>query len=820
MFHRLGYAAVRYRWLIIAIWALALMASAPVAPRIASVLQPGGFTSPDLQSQRALDLLQRNLRYRFTSVDIIFTSNRLSVDNPRFPREANAAVAELAGWKEVYQILPFTQSPQQISRDRHAAYTIVFLNSDLDSAPNLLAELRHRLQPQPDLRTQVGGSPVFYQDIQTVSERDLRRAELIAFPFAILALLLVFRSVVAAALPAVVGGCSVAVALALIFALGHVTPLSIFILNITTLLGLGLGVDYSLFIVSRFREELPRHERVADAVATAIATAGRAVFFSGVTVSIGLAGLILFQFNMLRSVGVGGVLVVVLSILAALTLLPAVLSVLGPRINAFPVRLRWRWGRVSSEKTRFKPQRTGRPMPELQRSHEENAGSFGLFSSPAVAPRAIHAADDNRDSGLEGTGHGFWHNLAALVMRYPVQVFVPVLAVLILLGSPFLRVRLGAPDASILPTSVPSRQTYDLLETRFNIEDTTPIIIAVQANGSIFAPQNVRALYAYTQQLASDPRVAHVEDIVSLDPRITLPMYELLYKDPARIADPFVRQSVDALAAGNTTMVQVISRYPMLDARSEALVAAIRNTLPPGGMHILVDGGTAGAIDYVNTLYTDFPRAALIIMVVTYIILFLSFRSVVLPLKAIAMNILSILASYGALVYIFQEGHFHRLLNFTPLGYVEASIPILMFCALFGLSMDYEVFLLSRVKEAYDQSHDNTAGVAMGLERSGRIVTSAALIVVVVSSSFIAADMILVKAIGLGMALAVFLDATLVRGLLVPATMRLLGSVNWWLPRPLARILPGRPRLAPAPGVDLRDPQANALADSGSWPCG
>jgi RND superfamily putative drug exporter len=767
MFYRLGYAAVRYRWLIIAIWAVALLASAPAVPHVAAVLQPGGFTSPDLQSQRALDVLQRNLHYRFTSLDIIFTSSRLAASDPRFQQEADAALAGLAGWNEVYRIVSFTTNPEQIARDGHAAYSVVFLNSDPDSAPGLLSELRHRLRSQPDLQTQVGGGPVFYQDIQIVSERDLRRAELIAFPFATLALLLVFRSVVAAVLPAIVGGCSVAVALALIFALGHVTPLSIFILNITTLLGLGLGVDYSLFIVSRFREELSRSSQIADAVAESMATAGRAVFFSGVTVSIGLAGLILFQFNMLRSIGVGGVLVVVLSLLAALTLLPAVLGVVGRRINALPVRLGWR----------------GHRAPRLAQS-----------------------------SGEEG----LWHRLASFVMRYPVPVFVPVLAVLVLLGLPFLNVRLGAPDASILPVSVPSRQTYDLLRARFNMNNTTPIIIAVQANGSIFAPQNVRALYAYTQQLAADPRVARVEAIVALDPRITLPMYEQLYSNPARIADPFVRRSVAVLAAGNTTMVQVISRYAMLDPRSEALVQAIRNTPPPGGLRVLVDGGTAGAIDYVDTLYTDFPRAALIIMAVTYVVLLVSFRSMVLPLKAIAMNILSILASYGALVYIFQEGHFHQLLNFTPLGYVEASIPILMFCALFGLSMDYEVFLLSRVKEAYDHSHDNTASVAIGLERSGRIVTSAALIVVVVSSSFIAADMILVKAIGLGMALAVFLDATLVRGLLVPATMRLLGSVNWWLPAPLARILPGQPRLVSASGANRRESQTGVMADSGS----
>jgi RND superfamily putative drug exporter len=228
----------------------------------------------------------------------------------------------------------------------------------------------------------------------------------------------------------------------------------------------------------------------------------------------------------------------------------------------------------------------------------------------------------------------------------------------------------------------------------------------------------------------------------------------------------------------------------MLDARTEALVQAIRATPPPAPLHILVDGSTAGIIDYVNTLYNAFPVSLLLVALVTYVVLMLVFRSLILPLKAILMNLLSIIASYGALVFIFQEGHFHQLLNFTPLGFVEASSPILMFCALFGLSMDYEVFLLSRVREAYEQTGDNTRSVAEGLERSGGIITSAAAIVILVSLSFSSADMVLVKALGVGMALAVFLDATLVRGLLVPSTMRLLGTINWWWPWPFNRLLP------------------------------
>jgi RND superfamily putative drug exporter len=393
---------------------------------------------------------------------------------------------------------------------------------------------------------------------------------------------------------------------------------------------------------------------------------------------------------------------------------------------------------------------------------------------------------------------------------------LPVLFLLLLLGVPFLSVRLAAPDASILPRDVPSRQAYDLLQSRFDGNELTPILLAVQTRGPVLDQQNVDALYDYVRQIAADPRVQRVDSIVSLDPRLTLAQYEAMYMHPNLIADPYIKTALTSLAADDTTLVEVISKYGMLDPNSEALVQAIRNTPPPGGMRVLVDGGTGGVIDYVNILYRDFPRALLLVALITYVILLLLFRSVVLPLKAIAMNTLSILASYGALVYVFQEGHFSTLLNFVPLGFVEASAPILMFCALFGLSMDYEVFLLSRVKESWEATHDNTLSVAVGLERSGRIVTSAALIVVVVSLSFVTANMILVKALGLGMALAVALDATLVRGLLVPATMRLLGSWNWWWPRWLDRLIPARTHtLAGASVVEMEADAPAAPAREG-----
>ncbi|TMD65256.1 MAG: MMPL family transporter [Chloroflexi bacterium] len=745
MFYHLGRIVTRFRWLIVGLWMVAIAVSLPFAPQASQVLHSGGFVSPDADSERALNLLVQKVHLNLTIVQVIFTSENANVgsaDSPQFIQESQLALARVRNWSEVSGIVSFTDNPRQISLDRHAAYVNVLFKPDPDSASKLLPQLENRLQSVPNLKTTIGGGPVFYEDIQAVSERDLRRAEFLAIPFAIIALLLVFRSVVAAILPALVGGGAVAVSLALVFGLGQITTLSIFVLNITTLFGLGLGVDYSLFMVSRFREELAHGRNVEEAVAITVATAGRAVTFSGMTVSIGLAGLIFFRINFLRSVGMAGVMVVLLAVLAAITLLPAALAIIGNRINALPVRLPRLWRRTSRAAT--------------------------STLSPA-AP----LANDHR---------GFWYQLSHVVMRYPVQVFVPVFILLIALGLPFLGVRFSAPDASILPRDVPSRAAFDLLAKRFNDRETTPIVMAVQTPGDVLTTTNIRNLYNYVRRIQADPRVARVDSIVSADPRYTLEQYELVYTHPQQISDPYLSAFLKPSVSGDTTMIFVISKYGMLDQRSQALVQTIRNTAPGNGITALVDGSTAGDMDYVTSLYTDFPIAVVVVAITTYIVLLFLFRSLILPLKAILMNTLSILASYGALVVIFQNGFLHQLLGFTPLGFVEASGPILLFCSLFGLSMDYEVFLLSRIQESFWQTGDNTRAVALGLQRSGGIITSAAVIVIVVSSCFATADMILVKALGLGMALAVVIDATLVRGLLVPATMRLLGNLNWWLP--------------------------------------
>ena len=629
----------------------------------------------------------------------MYSSPTLTAGTPAWTQAVTDATRDVRDAPHVVDVLPHQLAPRQVSQDGHTAYDIVFLDLHADDSPDAIPGIQQRLHPVDGLTVELGGGPAFYGDVQAVSEADLRRSELVSLPLAGLALLLVFGSVIAAGVPLAVGGTAVVIALAAIFGVANATPMSVFVLNLATLLGLGLGVDYSLLMTSRFREELAHRDgpdRVAEAVRVTVATAGRAVFFSGLTVLLGLLGLVLFRFMILRSVGIAGAIVVGLAVAAALTLLPAGLAIVGTRIDRLAVR------RVT------------------------------------VTP------------GSDGA----WSRLARAVMRRPVAVLVPTLGLILLLGSPFLHVRFNAPDASILPASVPSRAAYDRLAGEFGEGEFAPIVLAVRTEGPATDAANVKALYDYSRRIARDPRVARVDSLVDLDPRITLAQYQLVYASPSGPPDRFVQRSLGATTRGDLTALTITTPYGPNRAEGRALVRDLRAPdgplAAPDGTTVLVGGGAADVEDVVSEVAAEFPRTALFIIVSTYLVLFILLRSVVLPAKALAMNTLSILASFGALVWIFQDGNLSSVLGFQPLGFVETTQPVILFCVLFGLSMDYEVFLLSRMKEVWDRTHDNTEAVAKGLERSGRIVTSAAVIVVVVGASFAFADIVLIKALGPG----------------------------------------------------------------------
>jgi putative drug exporter of the RND superfamily len=732
----IGRFAYRRPWVVVAAWLVSLAMVVPVLGQLDRPLKVGGFSSETSEGARAIDLLQRELGFSPSQLAVIYTSETLQADSPVFQEQISASLSRIHDLDYVQDVVTPSLDPALIAPSNELAYAIVGMGLDPEEAQREAGEVESLIVDQPDVDIVVAGGPSFYADIETASQRDLQRAELIAFPIALLALLFVFGSVVAAAIPLVVGSAGVGVILLALYGVAHITDMSIFVLNLATMLGLGLAVDYSLFITSRFREEMARRSgNVEGAVVASLQLAGRAVFFSGLSVLVGLAGLSLFPLMFLRSVGIAGVVVVAISTLGALTLLPAVLSIAGHRIDALPIG--------------------------------------------PLAKRAAHADDRN----------GFWYRLARRVERRPVLIAITTVALLALLGSPFLRANISSPDATILPTDLPSRQGFDLLSKEFTGGEISPFVVVLHTEGAMQSPEHLQELWDLAETLQADERISHVRSALTFPgaPVGAAPEDILHFRESAERLGVDTR--LDRFINANTAMILAYPVEPANDPVNKDLLADLR-TYDPGEMGMLVGGGTAEIVDVVDVIYNDFPLVALAIVATTYVILLLLFRSVVLPIKAIMMNALSILASYGALVWIFQDGNLSSVLGFTPQGFVEASLPVIMFCVLFGLSMDYEVFLLSRVQEEWQRTRDNDESVAVGLERSGRIISSAALIVVVVTASFVTADVVIVKALGLGIALAVTIDATLVRALLVPATMKLLGSANWWIPRWLDRVLP------------------------------
>ena len=759
-FERLGAFVHAHARLVIGAWVLIVLCALPFAPQAPGALQAGGFDLPTLESARSRAALESELGAPPSALVLAISSSTLTPGTVEFETAAQRAVAGVASAPHVVGSRSHLIAPTQVNVEKKIVYDVILLDLKPDDSPAALEGIQAALVEVDGIKVALAGGPSFYADIQIVSETDLQRSELISLPLAAIVLLLVFGSAVAAGLPLAVGGATVLVALAAIFGIAQATRMSIFVLNLTTLLGLGLGVDYSLLLVSRFREELGRGAKLGDAVQRTVATAGRAVFFSGVTVMLGLAGLALFDFAILRSIGIAGAITVAIAVASSVTLMPAILSLLGPRVNRLAIR------RLGSGKVNER---------------------------------------------------GPWARLARAVMRRPVAVALPTLALLIALGTPWLGVRFNAPDGSILPERVPSRQALDALTDAFGEGSFSPMTAAVRTDGPVTSAANIKLLYDWVQALQADPRVARVDSIVSIDPRLTLTQYQLLYSSTstdsgaggaagsAAPPDRYAAQILSFTTAGDLTTVSITPTNGPNRPESRALVGELRAAhpgtigagtpsaiTPPVGLNALIGGGAAEIVDVVDTISGEFPRTAAVVILATLIILAVLLRSIVLPIKAVVMNTLSILASFGALVWIFQDGNLSALLGFAPLGFVETTIPVILFCVLFGLSMDYEVFLLTRMREIYDRTGDNAAAVAGGLERSGRIITSAALIVVVVAGSFVFAEIVLIKALGVGVAIAVALDATIVRALLVPATMRLFGKWNWWAPRWMERLLSGR----------------------------
>jgi uncharacterized membrane protein YdfJ with MMPL/SSD domain len=711
MFAWWGRAVVRWRWAVLAAGLALVAAGVTWGTGVFGALTGGGFDDPGSESVRAHDRIEAELGNQDISLLVLYTSRDATVDQPALRDPVVATVDKIRQSPEVASVSSWydTGNPGLVSADRHATYAAIQLRP---TDPDEMVDAYQRLRPTldaPGVQTQVGGGVAFLQQTNERTTADIARAETLSMPVLLVLLTLIFGGLVAAGTPLLIGGLAILGAFVASRALTTVTDMSIFAINIITLIGLGMAIDYSLFIVSRFREELARGRGAPEAIVRTMTTAGRTVAVAGLTITLALASLLIFPQVFLRSMGLGGMAAVVVAMLGALTVLPALLAVLGERINA----LSWR---------RRRPARPARALPWTRR-----------------ASRA----------GADGAGaEGFWARLARSVMRRPVLYLVGVLAALAVLTAPFLRIQFGGFDERVLPPGTESRVVTERIAAEFPGGSVAPIDVLVSG-----APA------ARAQQFA-----ARVEGL----PGVT----------GARVT----------ANRGESSVISVTyAGEPTGDVAYDA-VRAIRDLPPPAGAEVLVSGRSASTVDLLDSLSSRLPWMAMMMAAATLILMFLAFGSVVLPVKAVLMNMVSIGASFGVVVWAFQEGHLAGALGFTSTGFIEPTNPILMLALLFGLATDYEVFLLSRVREEWDRTGDNTASVATGLQRTGRIITSAALLLIVVVAGFATGGMAFIKLIGIGMIVAILVDATLVRALLVPATMRLLGRWNWWAPGPLGRL--------------------------------
>ncbi|MBA2361945.1 MAG: MMPL family transporter [Chloroflexia bacterium] len=734
MFRSIGHLTYTYRKLILALGTAFIVFAAVWGTGVFGAMTNGGFDDPGSDSYKAAQRLDTGLGRGGADVVALYRSETLTVDDPAYRAAVTTALARLPEAK-IASVASYysTGAPTFVSTDRRATFAIVDLRGTEDEAETALAEIEPMLEVD-GLSVQLGGNVPAGTAIGEAVTADIARAELLSNPILLVLLLFVFGGLAAASLPLAIGAIAVLGSFTVLRLLTLVTDVSTFAINIIVLLGLGLAIDYALFIITRFREELPQSPTVEAALVRTMTTAGRTVAFSGLTVAISLSSLLIFPQVFLRSMGFGGMAAVLVAMVASLTILPALLAVLGHRVNALFIRRLIRRGR---------PVATGE------------------------------------------THHGVWYRVAHSVMRRPVLYVVVIVLALGVMGSPFLRAQFSTPDASVLPAGNEARVVSERLDREFARNEISPIQLAIQTSGDARSPENIGRLYDYTETLAAVPGVRRVDSVTTLAPNLDRQASVGLLSGPAAASNPRLAAGIQNRAQGTTTSLDVLYDAPAQSDAARTLVDRIRAVPAPEGMSVLVGGETAGLVDLLATLRDLLPVMALIIICTTFVLLFLAFGSVVLPLKAVLMNILSLSASFGALVWIFQDGHFEGLLGFTANGTIDATQPILMLAIAFGLSMDYEVFLLSRIKEQYDRTGDNTGSVALGLQRTGAIITSAALLLMIVIGAFSTSGIVFIKMIGVGMFIAIFVDATVVRGLLVPATMQLMGNANWWAPRPL-----------------------------------
>ncbi|HEV2809907.1 MAG TPA: MMPL family transporter [Acidimicrobiales bacterium] len=716
MFTRFAHLTVRRRRRILLLTVAFLAVAGFIGTGVFERLRGGGFEDPSAESTQAARLLEDAFGQGDPNVVLLATAKGGNVDDPSVAQAAIELTERLGQEPGVAQALSYWtlgRPPPLKSEAGDKALVLARLEgSEAEVEERIAAISEAYTTAAGPLSVQVGGAAEVFRQIGETIEGDLARAESIAVPVTLVLLVVVFGSVVAASLPLAVGAVAVLGTFLTLYVLTAFTEVSIFSINLTTALGLGLAIDYSLFVVSRFREELRAGLEPHAAVVRTVETAGRTVAFSALTVAVSLSALLVFPMFFLRSFAYAGIAVVIVAAVASVVSLPSLLAVLGHNVDRGRLR------------------RRRQAVP----------------------------------------GQGWWHRVATFVMRRPVPIATAVIVVLLVLGSPFLGVRFGSADDRVLPAESTSRAVSEQLRRDFAANETEafPVVAADAGAGADLAVK----VGGYASALSRLDGAARVDALTGS------------YVDGALVAPS--NPGSARFRGGEGTWLSVVPEVDAISPEGEELVSQIRSLEAP--FEVAVGGSAAELVDSKEAILGRVPLAAGIVAVTTAVLLFLMFGSVLVPAKAIVLNLLSLTATFGAMVWVFQDGNASDLLDFTATGTLDTTTPILMFCIAFGLSMDYEVFLLSRIKEEYDRTGDNTASVATGLERTGRIVTTAAALLSVTFLAFSTSGVTIIKLFGLGLTMAVVMDATLIRATLVPAFMRLAGEANWWAPPFLRRL--------------------------------
>jgi len=699
---------LRHRAWTLGVWGIVLVAGV-VANTGLSKLLSNEFSVPGTDSERARAILKQDFGQRDDGTYLVVFKVRNANDaTVRKTLEAKLRVAAA--------VVPGGKAEELQPAGKDVLFGNVTSPLALTRAKNYTEKVRKAIGQPAGAKAYVTGQAAIQTDLDPIFKSDLAKGEAIALPIALLVLIGVFGVSLAVLIPFIFAACSIFATLGIVFLVAHQMSMAIYVTNLVQLIGLGIAIDYSLLVVYRFREELARGLSKDEAIVKTMSTAGRAVVFSGGTVAIGLALLLFMPLPFMRSMGVGGFLIPLISIVAAVTLQPALLSV---------------WGRTGMK-------------------------SVLLGGTPSETS-------------------GFWHWLSGNIMRRPVAFLAGGAALLVTLALPAFTLKLTPGSAFGSPQTPESMQGFNVLRDAVGPGALSPAQIVVDAGGAerVVLPPTQSAIGRLIARARRDPEIALVR---------------------YRLAQPFVDET------GRYAQISLAGRHEYGEPPSQAFARRLRSTIIPAarfpaGVRVLAGGGPPQGIDFLDRSYQYFPWLVAAVLVLTYLLLMRAFRSIVLPLKAVLLNLLSVGASYGALVIVFKWGLGKDLLGLYKYSQLEGWIPIFLFAMLFGLSMDYEVFLVTRMREAWDEGEDNAQAVAHGLERTGRIVTAAAIVMVAAFSGFVAGSILGLQEFGLGLAVAIFVDATIVRAILVPSLMALFGRYNWWLPDGLAKFV----RVPPSP---------------------